>query len=612
MVNLIRANLLLIEIGIVIFLFLVYYFFESQIPRLKRIQNGLFLVLIFGIPIFFTSITRSVFEVNKLMLLRVVSLLVLGVWSTRAILINYGKATEEQYKGKEYYRFFGIRWYKTGLEIPLLIWLIINFLSAAFSKNIFVSIIGSYDRWEGILTIVNYSFLIIVFAKLVNSTKFFYWVFFSFIVSASLSAIYGIFQSNGMDFMNWSADATVRAFGSINNPVHYGPYIGMMIPLAFGYMLQINYFKDKLKKSVFYSLYVLAFALTLIIYYAMFLSWGRGTWLGFQGAMTFFLLFVTRSFDEKDKSHFFIDFVLTIFFVGMLYVNILFNVYTIGLSVILPALGYVVFYVLWALRRNSFLNLIERMLIIFLMMTTQFISIGISYFIGYLSMLVALLLLHIKIYKGNSIFIKNKLLIVVLFSFGFIVFVPVIPGLYKQYFSEVKTGKTLRVLRTAKSKLSSYKTEAIGGHSPRISMWKSGITWGIRNPLLGTGPDTIKEMYPYYRRIEYARAEGGHNLTPDRLHNEYVNTLATTGFFGLIARYGLVMGMYMFIILGYMYKNRNKPSYFLMASTLAGVMFYQGQVLFNFGVVATSSLNYQLLGLGVAIGYYNLGNLHND
>jgi len=148
----------------------------------------------------------------------------------------------------------------------------------------------------------------------------------------------------------------------------------------------------------------------------------------------------------------------------------------------------------------------------------------------------------------------------------------------------------------ARSKIDSYQYEAIGGGSPRMSMWKSGITWGLKNPLLGTGPDTIKEMYPFYRRVEYARLEGGHNLTPDRLHNEYVNTFATTGFLGLISRYILCIGTYLFLMVTYLYRSRGKPSYYLLLGTVCVFLFYQGQVLFNFGVVATTSLNYMLMG----------------
>ncbi|MDD5455987.1 MAG: O-antigen ligase family protein [Candidatus Margulisbacteria bacterium] len=625
---------------------------------MKRAINGLLLVLIFGIPIFFTSVTRSVFEVNKLLLLRFTTILIGMLWVTKALLVDYEqKEEDEAHKGKPYYNFLGLRWYKTGLEIPIVLWLILNFISTLVSRNIYVSIIGAYDRWEGIMTVINYAFLVLIFAKMVDSIRLFYWIFFSFIISASMSAIYGIFQSAGMDFMQWSADATARAFGSINNPVHYGPYIGMMITLAFGYMLQVKHFQDKMKPILYHILYYVSFVLTIVIYYAMFLSWGRGTWLGFQGALTFFLLFITKLFDSSDKKSFFMDFIFTILIVAVTYVVVLFKVYKVMPIIILPAVFAVfAFYYYWIVKicKKSPLNFVERIIIIILAYQIQQISISFIYFLYYMLCLAILFFIHIKVHKKESIFLQNRLVMVVLFSFGFILIAPTVTdfliylfflcsgyiltlfySLIKdksavivgggviiiicliilvpqhslfQKILEAKKGNTSHVIDTATNKINSYKTEAISGKSARMSMWKSGIVWGLKNPLFGTGPDTVKEMYPFYRRVEYARLEGGHNLTPDRLHNEYVNTLATTGVTGLILRYIVFIGVYLFLIVSYLYKNLKNPSYYLILSTLTGFIFYQGQVLFNFGVVATASLNYMLMGLGLAIGYYNLGN----
>lgn len=623
-------------------------------------MNGLLLILIFGIPIFFTSVTRSVFEVNKLLLLRVTTLLTIGFWAIKSLLVDYDKDVPDNiYKGKPYYELLGIKWYKTGLEIPLLLWSIINIISTLLSRNIFVSVIGAYDRWEGIITVVNYVFLLLIFTKLVDSIRFFYWIIFAFIVSASMSAIYGILQSNGIDFMRWSADATTRAFGSINNPVHYGPYIGMMITLSFAYLVQVNYFKDKMPKLRFYFLYYLSFVLTLVIFFAMFLSWGRATWLGFQGAMTFFLLFMADAFHMRSKKAFISDFLYTVIVVGMIYILVLFNfwkVLTIWQWIPVGLLGGG--YILWVKTGpNWFLNLVERLIIIISMYSLQLISTNFHYFYLYAGAWFFLIFIHSKINPENSVFVKNKFITLVLICFGIIVVAPktvdflimlavfgilllyqisgafvkdkfirgiglglvmaialafMLPhhSVYMRFFGDQKL--VMNVLYNAQGKINSYKSEAIEGRSPRMSMWKSGIKWGMMNPLFGTGPDTIKEIYPFYRRVEYARLEGGHNLTPDRLHNEYVNTLATTGILGFIARYFLVFGVYIYLMLNYLYRNVHRPSFYLLAGTLAGVIYYQGQVLFNFGVVATASLNYQLMGLGLAIGYYGFGNSYEE
>ncbi len=653
----IRDHLLLTEILIVVSLFCTYFFTETKVHPVKRAINGLLLVLIFGIPIFFTSITRSVFEVNKMLLLRVTTLLIMGLWTWKSLLVDYDATdVDPAYADKPFYSFLGIKWYKTGLEIPMLVWVVVNILSTIFSRNIYVSMIGAYDRWEGIFSVLNYVVLVFIFAKLVDSLRLFYWIFFSFIVSASMSAFYGIFQMNGIDFMQWSADATSRAFGSINNPVHYGPYVGMMILLVFGYMIQVKFFQDRVKSWQFHSLYFMAFVLTSIVYYAMFASWGRGTWLGFQGAITVFLMFISQVFLDKTKKQYFLDFFITLGMVGLIYVMFLFNMVQIKPLITIPFLLVVAgAYGFWVYREKGVLNLVERFSIIALAYTIQLVSTNEWMFLVYVSLLAILYWAHKRTYQEESIFVKNKMIIVTLVGFGFIPLSPntsdflmfllfvalgygvvlayhkikdrslVIVGggllvcllailfipqhaLVKKFSSSSSSEKSLNVLNVAKGKTATYKSEAVSGKSPRMSMWKSGIAWGLKNPLLGTGPDTIKEMYPFYRRVEYAKLEGGYNLTPDRLHNEYVNTFASTGFLGLISRYVLVIGTYLYLMLGYLYKNRKNPSFFLMLGTLAGFLFYQGQVLFNFGVVATTSLNYMLMGVGLAIGYYGLGN----
>jgi len=662
----IRDNLLFVEIFIVTCLFFSYFLKEKEVHPVKRAINGLMLVFVFGVPIFFTSVTRSVFEVNKMLLLRFVSLAVLALWVVKTLLVDYGKDyPSELHKGKPYYRLLGIKWYKTGLEIPMLFWLIVNVASTILSDNVFVSIIGAYDRWEGLITVFNYAFIVMVFAKQVDSIRFFYWMLFSFIVSASMSATYGIVQSNGIDFMRWSADATARAFGSINNPVHYGPYVGMMICLTFGYMLNVKHFQNTMNKWAFHFLYILSFVLTLITYDAMFLSWGRGTWLGLQGALTFFLLFSNKSFIDNTKFRYFMDFLFTVVLVGLVYVIFLFHFYEI-----LPLLAWapigllVTAYSYFIIKNKTVWNLLDRILLIALTYIMQIISVSFTHFIIYNLLLLSIYMVHVFHYKEKSVLLKNKLIFLLLFCFGYIVAAPTIKDfgimfiflgvLFVAYMIKASSlveknvglpitisikavrnvtigvlvllsflliprttiyldnfgsgDLDLKVLKTAAGKVKSYSSEAIGEKSARVSMWKSGITWGLDNPILGTGVDTIKEKYPSYRRIEYARREGGHNLTPDRLHNEYVNTFAATGFLGLIGRYLLVIGFYAYMIVSYLYKNKNKPSFYLIAATFAGFIFYQGQVLFNFGVVATSSITYMLMGLGLAIGYYGFGN----
>ena len=135
----------------------------------------------------------------------------------------------------------------------------------------------------------------------------------------------------------------------------------------------------------------------------------------------------------------------------------------------------------------------------------------------------------------------------------------------------------------------------------RTSMWKSSLPWIKDHIVIGSGLDTIKYMYPKYRRPEYGILEGGHNYTPDRLHNEYLNTLATKGFLGFVVYYIGLIGGWFWIILNGFYKQSDNPNRYFLSGAMAGVLVYLGQVLFNFGVVATLVLFYVLMGIGIAM-----------
>jgi len=126
-------------------------------------------------------------------------------------------------------------------------------------------------------------------------------------------------------------------------------------------------------------------------------------------------------------------------------------------------------------------------------------------------------------------------------------------------------------------------------------------------PVLGTGVDTVKELYPTFRRTDYGRLEGGHNLTPDRVHDEYLNMLITTGFAGFLVNYIWIMGAFIIIVLTSLRKYENNPYFYLITGAFIGALIYEGQVFFNFGVVATKVLFYVLMGFAVTIGVHNIG-----
>ena len=630
-----------------------------NITTTEKRFNIIFIILLgllcIGTPLLFTSLTRSVFEVNKLLLLRIITLLVMAIWFFKYILF---KSNGIDHSISDSYNFFGLRWKKTGLEIPALFWVGFNIISTIFSQNIYLSIIGSYDRWEGIITIINYVILIYMFAKLIKTDDNIKIITYAIVIPASLSAIYGIFQSVGIDFMQWSADATKRVFACINNPVHFCAYVAMVVPFCIAWSLKLasDYQTNQSKRTKFLSWFM--FLMTCIVYYSQFLSFSRATWMGFIGSLPLLYIVVTEQHQKRSSSYFLWDILFTIIFIGAFNILEVFHIYKKGLFYAAPFTAICIAYFIFTyhnmcyrfnLTAKSISNILltititmvtlllfifdltmfskpitialyaslsiyfgflcirldapfkfylSRLLIIFIFSKLQFVALTIPSIFLYFLMVFGYYKLQLK---GNPNLIREKKfwLLGYLIIFAIIIILPMVPHHLKSVNSLIDV-KALNVSQISADKVQSYSNDAIKG-TARTSMWKSSFPWIKDHWLLGSGPDTIKYMYPTYRRPEYGKLEGGHNFTPDRLHNEYLNTLATRGIPGFLIYYIGLIGVWAFYMFKSIHKHFNNTNYYLIIGVVTGCFIYLGQVLFNFGVVATLVLFYIYMGFGLAI-----------
>ena len=112
-------------------------------------------------------------------------------------------------------------------------------------------------------------------------------------------------------------------------------------------------------------------------------------------------------------------------------------------------------------------------------------------------------------------------------------------------------------------------------------------------------------MYPVYRIPEYGIREGGHNFTPDRLHNEYLNTLCSKGIIGFVSYYILFLLTWYFALLRGLFRKVNSKLSLIIIACLTSSGIFLGQLMFNFGVVATMVLFYIFIGLGYGLVRHN-------
>jgi len=91
----------------------------------------------------------------------------------------------------------------------------------------------------------------------------------------------------------------------------------------------------------------------------------------------------------------------------------------------------------------------------------------------------------------------------------------------------------------------------------RKIVWKGAIELGKRYPFFGTGVETFAYSYFFVRPKE-------HNLTSEwdylynKAHNEYLNYLATTGFFGLISYLLMILFVFYLFIVNFFHSGGKK------------------------------------------------------
>lgn len=614
-----------------------------KMDRFQMIYSLLFVFLLIGIPFAYSPDTRSVFEIHKLSILRITTILMFLTYLYESLF-----TTNRQDSDME---ILGFRWKRTSLEWPILAVLTSLVISTIFSENIRISLVGTYDRWEGLWTSINYLLLFFMSAIVFDSTRQKWLLTLVFLVAASFATFYGIYQSLGLDNTAWSLDPESRVFATINNPVHFCAYMAMCVPLFLSTAIYL--------KQTFNKPWVTNTVLTLggLCFYAMILSYSRASWLGLSSSLAFLYVFGLFSFKDLPFSYYIKQFLLTVALVGFSYLFFVFNLHlkspellgifgsllalTLGIifwiekgtlkedhsmdptniGVVLSIIGFYAVHLLvpGALFIKQLLQLSFLGLGVFnafrapihyrffvgvnsaIMMFIYFISMGHSIFS--LLAMASFIILFIKALQSrseSSRLLAASLEIQHFFAKFFLVIsiVLLLGTMGTKVISEIFEVRVSH-LNNVSSRIDSLKETAITG-SARTSMWKSAFPWIKDYFWIGSGLDTVKYKFSTYRRGEYGILEGGHNYTPDRLHNDYLDKFVMRGFLGVLAYYGLFFGAWLVLLLRFSHQHALTVTHAHIFACLASVVSFQAQALFNFGVVPTFTLMFVVMGLAVS------------
>ena len=134
-----------------------------------------------------------------------------------------------------------VTWRRTRLDLPLLAFIASGALSAIFAVNRNVALFGTYDRWEGLLTIVTYALLFWLAVQLISGEADARGVSWSLLLSGYFIGAAAILQSAfgllGGGYFREGTNGPIRADVTLANPDFLGIFLAMLIPIAVAKMV---------------------------------------------------------------------------------------------------------------------------------------------------------------------------------------------------------------------------------------------------------------------------------------------------------------------------------------------------------------------------------------
>lgn len=419
---------------------------------------------------------------------------------------------------------------RTPLDIPVLLFLISQFISTIFSLDTHTSIWGYYSRFNGgFLSIFSYIFLYYAFLSNLNSlgNLLVKRILIVSLFSGFVIALWGLPSHFGYDptclMFRGTFDVScwtdafqpkVRIFSTLGQPNWMAAHLAILIPIAIAFAIQKSRNSDKsttpkfrtsdyLTLQVFRVFWKEILLLLLTVLFFVDVLYTRSN-SGFLGLMAGLLLFVTIFLLNSVKS---------------------------SLYKILVSLSGLIIFSSWILLKWKDIKIIS-------IFSTIFFILFFAYFI------------YASFKSKDSILyrLRSILLLIsgILIIISLFIGTPMTPKL-----SEImpKLSAPAKTIEQPKKEIQPQGPALeVGGTDSgkiRLIVWRGAIDIWKAYPVFGSGVETY--AYAYYRFRPQS-----HNMTSEwdylynKAHNEYLNYLATTGAFGL-GSYFLMIGWFLFL-----------------------------------------------------------------
>ena len=135
-------------------------------------------------------------------------------------------------------RLGAVTWKRTPLDLPLLAFIASAAISTVFAVNINLAIFGTYDRWEGLLTIATYALLFWLAVQLIAGDADADWIIWSLLFSGYVVAVVAVLQAGfGVLGGGFFRSTYIRADATMAHPDFLGILLAMLLPIAFAKLI---------------------------------------------------------------------------------------------------------------------------------------------------------------------------------------------------------------------------------------------------------------------------------------------------------------------------------------------------------------------------------------
>jgi len=257
------------------------------IPWCNRIIGTGYYLLFGLVPLLLTPWNYELFEYNKMMAVYGLTVIITAAWLVKAI------------RNKK----LVIR--RTVLDIPIVLFVLSQFVSALFSIDPHISWFGYYSRFNGGMFSV-FSYVLLYYAFVSNTDAFsndasdasgLYAALIRFLKTGLITAfavsVYGILEHFGIDRHIWVQDVANRVFSTLGQPNWLAAYMIAFIPVALSLGLRAQ--EQKKKPDTGFGLtpgYWLYTGLAAVFFLTLLYTRSRSGLLGLAAALAVWLGFL--------------------------------------------------------------------------------------------------------------------------------------------------------------------------------------------------------------------------------------------------------------------------------------------------------------------------------